>query len=160
MTPSPVVSNSSPLIALTQIGRLDLLQSLFGTLWIPPGVALEIAPSVTLPDWMEQRPLTQRVGPLILGASLGLGESEAISLALETNARLLILDDRPARRLAHALQVPMIGTLGILLRAKRLGSLSEVKPCLDALLSYDFHIATALYEQVLRDAGETVENGA
>ncbi len=152
--PAPVISNSSPLIALTQIGRLDILESLFGTVWVPPGVVLEVAPSVALPDWIEQHTLAQKIGPMILGASLGLGESEAISLALETTSQLLILDDRPARRLAQALHIPIIGTLGILLTAKRKGLLTEVKPFLDALLDYEFHIAEHLYKQVLGDAGE------
>ncbi len=136
----PVVSNSSPLIALAQIGYLDLLELLFGRVLVPPGVALEVAPSVVLPEWIEQRALTQTIGTVILGASLGLGESEAISLALETKARLLILDDRPARRLAQALRLPLIGTLGILLTAKRKGHISKVKPCRrPGGMTYDHH---------------------
>ncbi len=154
MTPAPVVSNASPLIALEQIGQLPLLEQLFGQVFVPPAVAREVAPSVTLPDWTQVQVLTQAVGPLILGASLGAGESEAISLALEINARLVILDDRPARRLAHALRLPVIGTLGILLTAKQRNLLSAVRPCLDALLQRDFRIAPALHEQILIDAGE------
>jgi len=78
-----VVSNSSPLIALQQIGHLPLLQALFGTLLVPPAVVRETAPTVILPDWVVERALTQQIGPQILGSSLGPGESEAISLALE-----------------------------------------------------------------------------
>ena len=105
MTPVPVVSNASPLIALRQIGHLQLLEQLFGTVLIPPAVAREVAPTVALPAWVGQQVLTQPVGPRILGASLGPGESEAISLALETKAKLVMLDDRPARRLAQALRI-------------------------------------------------------
>lgn len=156
MTSAPVVCNSSPLIGLEQIGLLDLLRQLFGTLRVPPAVALEVAPSVILPAWVHQQALTQAVGPAILGARLGAGESEAISLALESSARLVILDDRPARRLAQALGLPLIGTVGLLLAAKQHGLLTAVRPCLEALQQYDFRIAPALYNQVLKDAGESL----
>ena len=133
---------------------------LFGTITVPPAVIQEIAPSVTLPEWIEHRALIQNIGPLIMQASLGQGESEAISLALESNARLIILDDRPARRLAQSLSLPVIGTLGILLLAKKKNLIPAIKPCLEELLRFDFRIAPflqeqVLQEQVLKDAGES-----
>ena len=154
MTSPPVVCNASPLIALEQIAHLPILKALFGTVLAPPAVVEEVAPDFVLPEWIEARPLVQGIGPLVLGASLGPGESEAISLALEVRARLIVLDDRPARRLAQALKLPVIGTLGILLAGKRQGLLRELKPCLNGLLAHDFRVAPSLYAQVLRDAGE------
>jgi len=156
MTPSPVVCNASPLIALEQIGQLEILRRVFGTLFVPPAVAAEVAPTVVLPEWVRLRTLVQGIGPIVLGASLGRGESEAIGLALEIHAGLIILDDRPARRLAQALRLPVIGTLGILLAAKRRGLLVAVKPCLDQLLAHDFRISPSLYSQVIRDADEVL----
>ena len=85
---------------------------------------------------------------------IGAGESEAISLAIEVEARLLLLDDLAARRIALGLHLPIVGTLGLLLAAKRKGLLAAVKPCLDQLLSYEFRVSTGLYDRVLRDAGE------
>jgi len=152
----PVVCNSSPLIGLEQIGKLSLLRELFGAIAVPPAVVTEVAPSVSLPRWIEQRALSQNIGPLILEASLGRGESEAISLALELDALLMILDDRPARRLAQSLSLPVVGTLGILLLAKRKHLLPALKPCLEELSRFDFRIAPALYEQVLEAAGESL----
>jgi uncharacterized protein len=154
MSIAPVVSNASPLIALEHIGHLDLLESFFSEILIPPAVLREVG-TLSLPTWITERTLTQPIGPRILNASLGAGESEAISLALEVNARLVILDDRPARRLAQAISLPIIGTLGILLAAKRRGLLPAVRPCLDALMSFNFRIAPDLYSSVLRDAGES-----
>lgn len=154
MTSAPVVCNASPLIALEQIAHLPTLKALFGTVLVPPAVVEEVAAGLTLPEWIKSQPLLQGIGPLVLGASLGPGESEAISLALEVRARLVVLDDRPARRLAQASKLPAIGTLGILLAGKRQGLLGELKPCLDGLLAHDFRIAPSLYAQVLRDAGE------
>ena len=154
MTPTPVVCNASPLIALAQLDRLQLLEHLFVTVLIPPAVAHEVAPTVILPAWIEAQELTQPVGPRILSASLGPGESEAIALALEAEAQLVILDERPARRLAQALHLPIIGTLGILVAAKRRQLLVSIRPHLDTLLQYDFRIAPNLYDQVLSAAGE------
>lgn len=154
MTTTPVISNSSPLIALERIGRIQLLESLFGTVVVPPAVVREVGVMASLPPWIEQQPLRQAVGPRILSASLGAGESEAISLALELQAQMLILDDRPARRLAQTLHVPVIGTVGILLAGKRRNLLPAVRPSLDALIQQDFRIAPRLYEQILIDAGE------
>ena len=111
MNSAPVVSNASPLIALEQIAHLHLLHELFAAVLIPPAVVREIAPTVTLPTWVNERARTQPIGPQILRASLGPGESEAISLALEVGAQWVLLDERPARRLAQALGLPVIGTL-------------------------------------------------
>jgi predicted nucleic acid-binding protein len=154
MTLTPVVSNASPLIALEQLDHLRLLEHLFGSVLIPLAVVHEVAPTVTLPAWIEAKELTQPVGPRILSASLGPGESEAIALALETEAKLVILDERPARRLAQALHLPVIGTLGILLAAKRRQLLVSIRPYLDTLLQYEFRIAPNLYDEVLSAAGE------
>ena len=154
MSEGLVVSNASPLIALEQIGQLDLLSQLFPKLAIPPAVADEVAPSVVLPTWIEIRPLSQPIGAAILAASLGRGESAAISLALELGAQRLVLDERAARRLAQSLGIPIVGTLGILSTARSRGLISAIKPLLDTLLDQDFRIATTLYERVLQEAGE------
>ncbi|MBI3801980.1 MAG: DUF3368 domain-containing protein [Deltaproteobacteria bacterium] len=153
MNPPLVVSNSSPLIALAQIGHLNLLEKLFTTVVIPPSVTQETT-SVVLPAWVIERPLAQPIGPRILRASLGPGESEAISLALEVNAQWIIVDDRPARRLAETLNLPVLGTLGVLLASKRRGFLSALRPCIDVLVNLGFRIAPDLYERVVADAGE------
>ena len=153
---SPVVSNASPLIALGQIGHIDLLERLFSSLLVPPAVVQESAPTVTLPTWISERSLAQPIGPQILRASLGPGESEALSLALEVNATWILLDERPARRLAQTLGLSVIGTLGILLASKRRGFLSAIRPCVDALVDFNFRIAPELYDQVLRDAKESL----
>ena len=120
MTAGPVVCNSSPLIALDQIGRLDILTQLFGTVLAPPAVVRETSPPTILPGWITEQAPTQPIGSQILRASLGPGEREAISL-LEVSAAWTVLDDRPARRLAQALGLPVIGTPGILLAGKRRG---------------------------------------
>lgn len=149
-----IVSNASPLIALEQLSRLDLLEKIFGSVLVPPAVIREVAPTVTLPEWFVKQTLSQEVGSQILSASLGAGESEALSLAVELRASLLILDERPARRLAGALGIPVLGTLGLLLKAKSLGLIPKLKPQLELLLKHDFRMSSLLYGRVLKSAGE------
>jgi predicted nucleic acid-binding protein len=110
---------------------------------------------VALPAWVSDCALTQPIGPRILRIALGPGESEAIALALEIAAQWVILDERPARRLAQALGLPVIGTLGVLLASKRRGLLPAVRPCVDAQVNFGFHISLGLYDLVLADAGES-----
>lgn len=151
---TPVVADASPLIALQQIGRLELLEALFGAIAIPTGVAEEITPSVTLRPWMTVLGLAQPVAPVVLGAHLGRGESEALSLAIETRAPRLLVDERAARRIAEALGVPVIGTLGVLLAAKRRGKVDAIRPLMEALQQQGFWIARALVDRVIAAAGE------
>jgi predicted nucleic acid-binding protein len=104
----------------------SIFKSIFNEILVPPAVAREIAASVPPQPWISERELTQPLAPQVLQASLGPGESEAISLALELGARWVILDERSARRVAEALGLPVVGTLGILLAAKRRGLLDAV----------------------------------
>ncbi len=150
------MSDASALIALQQIGQLSLLGTLFGTVVIPPAVAREVA-SVTLPSFVLERPLELPLSPTVVRAGLGAGESEAIGLALELRADRIIIDELPARRLAEQLAMPLIGTLGILLAAKRRELIPSVREAIDSLRRGGFRVANALYEDVLRRAGELPE---
>jgi len=107
-----------------------------------------------LPDWIGTRTPNQPIGPQILAAALGDGESEALALALELKAGLTLLDDLAARRMAATLHLPLIGTLGILLRAKDRGLIPAVRPRLESPRSLPFHISNRLYDLVLASAGE------
>ena len=154
MSSPPVVSNSSPLIALDGIGELNLLEKLFTDIVIPPAVTRETASSKGLPGWIREMALGQAIGAQVLSASLGAGESEAICLALELNARWVLLDDRPARRLAQSLNLPVIGTLGVLLTCKRRGLIQAIKPLVDGLVRFGFRVSPSLYQRVIKAAGE------
>lgn len=151
---SAVVSNSSPLIALERIGRVEVLERLFGVLVVPLAVQREVEVLSVLPVWVKSKAITQPLSSLVLSPMLGAGESEVICLALEIKARLVLLDNRPARRTAQTLGLNVIGTIGVLLSAKNQGLLPALKPCLDELQQQDFRIAPKIYEQVLIDAGE------
>ncbi len=150
----PVVSDASAIIALNRIDQLRLLERLFGAVLIPPAVAREISPSVRKPYWIQVQPLRRPASAAALQASLGAGETEAISLAVEVNAQTLILDDKPARRLASLRGLPVVGTVGILVRSKQKGYIDAVRPHLNALRAASFHISPSLYTTVLSDADE------
>ena len=150
-----IVSNSSPLIALARIRRLDLVPTLLQSALIPPAVAREIAPSIpVLPRWLEVRAPTRSASGLTSRGRLGDGEWEAIALAIDVGAGAILIDDRPARRLAEAAGLNVIGTLGLLLQAKQAGIIASIRPELDKLLETSFFLSQQLYDELLRLAGE------
>jgi predicted nucleic acid-binding protein len=151
----PVISNSSPLIALTQIGRLDLLRQLHARICIPPAVAREVEPTVAkLPGWVLVQEVAHPLQPGTASGSIGPGEREVISLGLELGAALLILDEQPARCLATSLGLRVIGTVGLLMAGKERGFLTKIRPELDRLLAVRFFMDQDLYDRVIAQAGE------
>ena len=82
------------------------------------------------------------------------GEASAIALAHEIENKYLITDDLEARKLAIKLGLSIIGTLGVLLRAKQVGYINAVKPFIELMKQTDFRMSDDLYRTVLRKAGE------
>jgi predicted nucleic acid-binding protein len=153
----PVVSNSSPLIALEQIKQLDLLQALFGQIFIPGAVADEISATVQPRKWIRQHTLLQPLLAQTQIASLCAGEREAICLAVEINTSAIILDDASARNTAITLRLRVLGTAGVLLLAKERRLIESVKPCLDSLIDHRFFLSRQVYELILNRAGESTD---
>lgn len=156
---SQIVSNTGPLIALAGINQFDLLQKLFGKISIPAAVRAEVLDEVTLnalnkSDWIAIQSVQDSIAVQLLREELDPGESEAIVLAREVNADLLLVDERAARRKASALALSVIGTLGILLLAKKKALIPEIKPHLDDLRRAGFRMSDELYDQVLQSANE------
>ena len=145
------VSNSSCLIALEKIGRLDLLSKSFGTVNIPPAVQSELDQNI---DWLIVKSVINKAVVNSLKTQIDDGESEAIALAMELADVFIVLDDKKARRIAKQLGLKIIGTIGLLLRAKKKDIVTEIKPILDALHGVDFRIGEALYQEALRLARE------
>ena len=144
------VVDSACLIGLERIGRLDLLPSLLDPIFVPPAVNQEFG---ARPIWMTVERPTDVGMVAALRLLVDPGESEAIVLAYEKRLRI-ILDDRKAREVAQRLGVPVIGTVGLLLRAKQEGVVSAVRPLRDALEAHQFRIGNALRTEALRLAGE------
>ncbi len=149
------VANSSPFIALERIGQQHLLPALLGQVRIPPAVGQEVFGARLLPDWAILVRLQQPIASRITSARLGAGEREAIALALELNADEILLDDLAARRLAYALKIPILGTLGLLLRAKNRGLIPQIRPLVKALQDHEFRASARFIEGILAAAGES-----
>ena len=158
-----VICNTSPLQYLYQVDLLHLLPTLFGSAQTPPAVAAELAEGrrhdVRLPElpgisWITVRPVRDRT-LLPLVTSLGDGEKEVLALGLETPERLLVLDDRNARRYANAAGLEITGTLGILVLAKERGVIDTVRPILDRLQELQFRVDSETLKMVLDMAEES-----
>jgi len=105
--------------------------------------------------WIRCEPVSNLHLARILRRELGAGEAEAIALAVERNADLLIIDERLGREVASYLGLNVIGVIGVLVEAKHKGIIRSVKVYLDKLRELaGFRISDALYNRVLRDEGE------
>lgn len=157
-----VVSDSSPLIALSKVGHLDLLQHLFGTVMVPEAVIQELtaggfsAKQDRLQEvpWLEQRHVGNRNLVDALLSDLDPGESEAIALAMEVGAGLLVLDERRGRQKAYSLGLRFTGSVGVLIAAKKRGMLPHVRPVLHAFREAGFWLADDVIQRALQLAGE------
>jgi predicted nucleic acid-binding protein len=159
-----VVSNSSPLIALSIVNSLNLLHALYRTIYIPEAVFLEVvsrgagrpgAAAVANTPWIvQQAPPDQQTVAQLLSAGLDKGESEAIVLASELSAGLLILDESHARTVARQRGLPVTGTFGVLMAAKNAGLVVAIKPLLGQLTAAGFYISPQLIAHALQLAGE------
>lgn len=150
-----VVSDTSPLNYLILIGHEDVLPSLFGQIVAPPAVIAELmhpgAPppvrawAATPPSWLE----VVRPSAIDSALRLGAGETEAISVARELDADLLLIDERAATAVAHSLGLQVIGTLNVLaLAAER--QLLELPSAIATLRQTTFREPTKLVEELLR----------
>lgn len=158
-----VISNSTPLIGLTKIGHLYLLQELFNTIIIPSAVYEEVvvqasgrpgSSEISTASWVQTEILTDRAKVDYLRADLDWGEAEVLVLAEELNADWVLLDEPKARLAAQLLGLKFIGTVGLLLLAKQRNKVTSIRPLLDHLKRENFHLSEKVYQVVLQQAGE------
>jgi len=106
-------------------------------------------------DWIQIRPVTDDTLVASLHLELDEGEAQAIALAIQLPAELLLLDERRGRAIAARLNLKIVGLLGALIEAKHRGFLAAIKPVLDDLITVaGFWISHELYDRVLQVAGE------
>jgi predicted nucleic acid-binding protein len=158
-----VISDTSPLVAFAFLGLPDLLSQMLGEILIPPTVASELeqprfgfagTKATLIPGVIVRAPKDAAAVQRLLG-EVDAGEAEALVLALEVQADLILVDDADARAAAKRLSLAVTGTVGLLLRAKQEGRVSAVRPLLDQLRTgLKFFLSQPLYEQVLISAGE------
>jgi len=165
-----VVSNSSSLIYLAKVGRLNLIKNVFGRVWIPEAVfcevvtqgkALGIAEAPIIEEAVGQWIFKERIRPEIdaeygfldENERIGPGERQALKLCKQLNANLFIVDDKEARRAAKILKVKTLGTCGILIQARRQGLVSseEAEEILNDLVKVGFRIDSILYRRLIKE---------
>ncbi len=148
-----IVSEASPLIALDQIQCLQVLPALFSTVMIPPAVLQEIPAKISGQNWLTVR-APSGIPAVLSGFKLDPGECEALALAAETEAELLI-DERLGRMACPLVSVKFVGTAGLLVGAKEEGLIPAVAPLLRALRDdHRFWLSDTVYQMALREAGE------
>jgi len=150
------VSNASVLIALERIRRQKLLPKLFGKVLITPKVQKEVFGERRIPRWVIVKQVCQDAVEEVArqtGLKPEKGETEAIALAYRLQTVLLI-DDRKGRKAAQKLGVPIMGTLRLLLEAKRKGIIQQVKPLLWRWSKTGAILMSNLRQWVLEEAGE------
>lgn len=156
-----VVSDTSPIANLLQIGDLALLRLLFEEIVVPKEVYAEIceiqsqAEILSKQDWIKSVTISDSALKAKLLKDLDKGEAEAIVLAIELRADYLLMDETKGRAVAESYEIKVIGILGVLLQAKEKGLISEVKSHLQKLVNEaGFWLNPQLIEKVLELANE------
>lgn len=163
-----VVSDSTPLITLMKVQRLDILMDMFGEVLIPSAVFSEVTENE---NYREEADLikesdyirvvtvedNERVAFLQRAVGLDLGESEAIIYADNERADLLLMDEIAGRKVAQNMKLPITGSLGIIVQAFRKGYISahEAEDILEGIRNANRHISARL----LKDALDIIRNG-
>ena len=159
-----VVSNTTPLIGLSSINRFELLRQVFGTIHIPQEVYAEAVirgreqgeakREIPTANWIKVHQVENKLAVTRLSVDLDLGKAETIVLAQQLKADWVLMDERKGRPKLARLNMPKIGTLGLLLEVKKLGLISVIQPDIEKLRRNDFSLSHQVVTSVLKKAGE------
>lgn len=147
-----IISDTSCLIILSNIGELELLHKLYGNITTTLDIATEYGE--VLPEWIEIVNPADISKQRLLELQIDKGESSAIALALEIHDSTIILDDYKARKIASQLGLTYTGTIGIIVKAKLQGLIPSIKPILAEIKKTDFRLSIEVELQALKQAGE------
>ncbi|MBI5842170.1 MAG: DUF3368 domain-containing protein [Chloroflexi bacterium] len=163
----PAVSDTSPLLGLSAIGQLELLQEQFGAVFIPQAVLDElkietgfrgtsVIQNALSDGWLEVHEIQNKPLAQALSLELDKGESEAITLAMDLSVEMIVMDERIGRERARIMGLKTVGVLGVLLNAKKRGKIDSLKSAMQDLRNeIGFFISDELYERILKQAGES-----
>ncbi len=166
--PRAAVSDSTPLIYLAKIGRLDIIRDVFQKIYVPEAVIDEAVTQGKALNMSDASIIEKAVGTWIIkervepevdaeysfldnNTRLGNGEKEALKLCKQLDAAYFIADDREARRVSSILNIKPIGTCGTVVQAYRQGSITkkEALRVIDDLVKVGFRISSTLYRKIL-----------
>lgn len=157
-----VIVNSTPLIALAKADRLELLREMYGRITLPDAVYREVTEKddtaarriKAARAWMEIQKVDPDLDRRMYRAKLHDGEVEVMLLAQAIGADVVVIDDSAARKTAEYLGLPLTGTLGILLKAKRQGLLEAVMPVIARMEQSGIYFSKVLKERIRKLSGE------
>jgi len=156
------VINASPLIFLSRSRHLDLLKTFAQEIWVPEAVATEIlyrgqqditARVIEQTDWIVTKPAIS-IPTNITEWRLGAGESSVLALAAKYPASDAIIDDLAGRKCAASLNIPVRGTLGIVLVAKQRGLIPEARSIIEDMMSAGLYLSRRVIDEALSRVGE------
>ena len=160
----PVVCDTTVWLYLGRVDQLELLPAFYEMIYTTVSVCRELdAGRITRPETVDPRllewvtivePTKEQLNELP-ESQLGAGEISVMAYAVAHSIQVVGIDDRQARLFAQRLKLQVIGTLGILLRAKRDGIIPALKPLLEQLMRERFYLSQELLEFVLHEAGES-----
>ncbi|MBN2535048.1 MAG: DUF3368 domain-containing protein [Spirochaetales bacterium] len=156
-----IVSNTSPLILLANIGKLDLIEKIYTDVLIPEYVYTEcIRDKKPFSEELERflqgkiQEVKDRKGVENLMLVVDKGEAEAIQLVLEKGIDKILIDDLKGRNIAIYNGLSVIGTVGLLIKAKKEGHIEEIKLLLEELEKAGMRISKTLKLEALALTGE------
>lgn len=147
-----IISDTSSLIALSNIGELELLKRVYDIVVITPEIAEEYG--IETPDWISIEPVKDKQKFKLLNLELDKGEASGIALALENEDSLLIIDEKKGRGIAKKLGIKISGILGVMVKAKETGAVDRIKPLIEKLEKVDFKMSSGLKSQILERVTE------
>ena len=158
-----VICDSTVLIGLAKVGKLDVLKQIYKEIYIPEAVYNEVVSrgkgkpgvgEIANAQWIKKEPVKDKRTVDLLIAEMGYGEAEILVLGKELNADWILVDDERARSAAVSAGFNIIGLAGILLLAKQLKLITSIKPLLDELKNKNFRLSDKIYKEILKKAGE------
>lgn len=158
-----VVCDSTILIGLAKIGKLDLLREIFSRIYVPEEVFYEVvekgkgkpgSESIKGTDWIEIIHVKDKIQVDLLTVSLDKGEAEVLALAKQLGADLILVDDEKARKSAVLAGYDVMGLLGLFILAKKLGLIDQVRSLVEGLRRNKFRLSDRVVSETLRRSGE------
>lgn len=150
--PEYVIADTSVLIILDKIDKLEILKGIYKEIYTTPEVANEYYKPI--PGWIIIESVKDKRYQTFIQTQVDIGEASTIALAVEKDDSLLIIDDLKARKLARRLGIKFTGTLGVINKAKVFGLIDEIKPLLEKLKEINFRISDNILESLLRRNNE------
>lgn len=151
-----IIVNSTPLIALAKVNKLEILKGMYEHIIIPGAVYREVTEKDDVAaqrieaarEWIEVRKVDSNLDRRMYKAKLHDGEVEVMLLAQEIGADAVVIDDGAARKTAEYLGLPLTGTLGVMIKAKQRGLLEAVMPVVQQMEQNGIFFSRELKERI------------